>query len=389
MTSRQRLLNVFNGKGADRTPVTLFITDTDIEDGPPDCVLGHRTDDTIGELIRFHEILGIDIMLRISVDVFEPIAFNCNTDDWVSDWEFSDDRKHLVHRITTPEGRLQEAFNLEGEAFHGDPSKDWMKLRNVRTQALIKGPDDLSLVSKYRPPTPAYGFGPIERIQDRLGDRGIVLPRVPSSVFNSAFGLRKLEELLTDPILLPDFYRDLMELCTEDVIEVGRKVAEAGGDVMRVVGNVANSGMVGSDFYFEHIYPYEKRYVDSLASAGSKVLFHNCGQCAGLLEVYRAMLDRQALESLSTPSSGGNIASLKDAREKLGDGVVMVGNFDQVHLLKEGSKEEIRAEVHKIFEETKGDNKFIFSTSDSIVPGTPKENIEVLVETALECAEKG
>jgi len=386
MTSRQRLLNVFNGKGTDRTPVTLFITDTDIEDGPPDCVLDRRTQDTIEDLTKFHEILGIDIMLRISVDVFEPIAFDRDTDDCASDWEFSDNRKHLVHRITTPEGRLQEAFNLEGEAFHGDPSKDWMKLRNVRTGSLVKRPQDLLLIKKYRPPIPTYDFSHIKRVQDRLGDRGIVLPRVPSSVFNSAFGLRKLEELLTDPVLLPDFYRDLMELCTEDVIEVGRKLAEAGGDVMRVVGNVANSGMVGSDFYLEHIYPYEKRYVDSLASTGSKVLFHNCGQCAGLLEVYGAMLDGQALESLSTPSSGGDIASLKDARKKLGDGVVMVGNFDQVHLLKEGSNEEIRAEVHKIFAETKGDQRFIFSTSDSIVPGTPKENIESLVEAALECA---
>jgi len=67
----------------------------------------------------------------------------------------------------------------------------------------------------------------------------------------------------------------------------------------------------------------------------------------------------------------------------------MVGNFDQVHLLKEGTQEEIRREVQKIFEETKGDNRFIFSTSDSIVPGTPKENIEALVESAFECMKKG
>ena len=66
----------------------------------------------------------------------------------------------------------------------------------------------------------------------------------------------------------------------------------------------------------------------------------------------------------------------------------MVGNFDQVHLLKEGTREDIRREVEKIFEQTKGDNRFIFSTSDSIVPGTPKENIEALVEFALECSTK-
>jgi len=383
------MLNIFNGNTPDRTPITLFITDTDIEDGPPNCVIGKRTSDTIGDLIRFHEILGIDIMLRIGVNVFEPIAFDCNTDDWVNTWEFSEDRKRLVHTITTPEGQLSEAFNLEGEEFHGEPSQDWMKLRNVRTESLIKGPEDLPIIKKYRPGIPACDFSHIEAAAERLGDRGIVLPRVPSSVFNSAYGLRKLEELFTDPILRPDFYKELMELCADDVIRVGKEIAKAGGDVMRVVGNVANSGMVSSKFYLEHIFPYEKRYIDALASAGSKVLFHNCGQCASLLEVYRTMLDGQALESLPTSGSGGDITSLKSARDALGDGVIMVGNFDQVHLLREGTREEIRREVQKIFEETRGDNRFIFSTSDSIVPGTPKENIVAMVESALECVKKG
>ncbi|MHC4338171.1 MAG: uroporphyrinogen decarboxylase family protein, partial [Planctomycetota bacterium] len=191
-----------------------------------------------------------------------------------------------------------------------------------------------------------------------------------------------------DPIMNPGFYKELMEFCTDDVIGVGRQIVKAGGDVMRVVGNVAHGGMMSSKFYLEHIFPYEKRYIDALTSDGCKVLFHNCGQCAGLLEVYRTMLDGQALESLSTPPSGGDITSLKNAREVLGEGVVMVGNFDQVHLLKEGTRDDIRTEVEKIFEQTSGDSRFIFSTSDSIVPGTSKENIQTLVESAFECSNK-
>jgi hypothetical protein len=112
-------------------------------------VLDSRTDDTIEDLIRFHKILGIDIMLRISVDVFEPIACDCDTDEWINAWEFSGDRKKLTHTIATPAGSLTETFNLEGEEFHSDPSKDWMKLRNVRTEPLVKGAEDLQLIKKY------------------------------------------------------------------------------------------------------------------------------------------------------------------------------------------------------------------------------------------------
>jgi len=385
MNCRERLLNVLEGKKPDRTPVTLFITDTDIEDGPPNCVIGGRSDDVIGDVIRFHEVLGIDIMLRIGIDVFEPVAFDIDTDDWTNSWEFSADRKRLVHKIATGDGELSEVFNLEGEDFHGDPTRDWMKLRNVRTESLVKTTQDLHLIKKHRPKIPEYDFSHIGRIQKRLGDKGILLPRVPSGVFNSAFGLRKLEELFVDPFLRPDLYRELMTFCTDDVIEVGRQVVRAGGDVMRVIGNVANGGMVGSGFYLEHIFPYEKRYIDALTSMGSRVLFHNCGKCSGLLDVYRQMLDGQALESLSTAPSGGDIESLADARGKLGDNVVMVGNFDQVHLLREGTAEAIKKEVQKIFAQTEGDDKFIFSTSDSIIPGTPRENILALAEFALEC----
>ena len=246
--------------------------------------------------------------------------------------------------------------------------------------------EELELVKEYRPAIPGGDFSYIDAIQRRLGNRGIVLPRVPSSVFNSAFGLRKLEDLFTDPLLRPGLYRELMELCTEDVIGVGMQVLRAGGDVMRVVGNVANSGMVSGDFYMEHIFGYEKRYIDALSANGGKVLFHNCGQSFGLLEAYREMLDGLALESLATPACGGDVTDLRAARARLGDNVVMVGNFDQVHLLREGSAGEIKKAVKEIFEQVGDDPAFIFSTSDSIVPGTPKENIQILCEAALECA---
>jgi len=219
-----------------------------------------------------------------------------------------------------------------------------------------------------------------------LGNKGIVLPRAPSSVFNYAFGLRKLEDLLVDPFLNQKFFHELMEFCKDDVTQIGKKIVAAGGDAVRVIGNVANAEMVSSQFYREYILPYEKQYIDTIAAAGGKVLFHNCGKCMNLLGVYREMLDGHMLESFSTPASGGDIASLKDARKRLGDDIVIVGNFDQVFLLREGTTEDVQLEVHRILEEMKDDCRFIFSTSDSLIPGTLRENIVALAETAIECA---
>ena len=74
-------------------------------------------------------------------------------------------------------------------------------------------------------------------------------------------------------------------------------MATAGVDVVMIVGNIAKGGIVSSNFYLKYIYLYEKRYVGALTDQGGKILFHNCGKCANLLEVYKELLSRNMRES--------------------------------------------------------------------------------------------
>ena len=384
MKSRERLLQVFNGVKPDRTPVTLFITDTDIIDGIGDVVLKEYTGSTIDKLIKFHEILDIDIMLRVSTDIYEPLAFNLGNEQWKNIWEPLNQSKYLVHRIVTPEGEIREIFNVEGEEFHGGYFKDWMKLRNIRIEAFIKTEKDLELIKKYRPSLQKYDFSNIAKIVKKLGDKGIVLPRASSSVFNYAAGLMNLEDLLVAPLLKSELYKQFMEFSLKDTIDITTLVVKSGGDVVRIIGNVANGGIVSDKFYRDFIYPYEKSLIDSVTSVGGRVLFHNCGKCQSLLPLYKEMLDGHALESLSTTDTGGDIISLSLARKMLNNNIVMVGNFDQIQLLKNANPKQIKQRVRDIFNETKNDDKFIFSTSDSLIPGTPLENLQALVDACHE-----
>jgi hypothetical protein len=385
MTSRERLLSVFNGGNPDRTPVCTFISDTDVSDGLADNIIKTRSNDRINDLIKFHEVLDLDIMLRVSTDSYEPLAFNCKSSNWKNIWQPDD--KYLIHKIITPLGELKEVFNLEGEIFPDDSYEtNWMKLRNVRIEALVKTGDDLELIKKYRPAIPVYSLNHIPRIKRTLGDIGIILPRASSSVFNYAAGLVKLEDLLMAPYLDLNFYKDLMEFCTLDTIAVTCQVLETQPDVVRLIGNIANAGIVSGKFYFDYVFPYEKQLIDFITASNGKVLFHNCGKCSSFLKIYSRMLAGHALESLSQPQTGGDIENLKQARNLLGDKVVMVGNFDQVSLLKNGTPDQIRDEVKNIFRQTSGDKKFVFSTSDSIIPGTPAENIIALADMAKKCS---
>jgi uroporphyrinogen-III decarboxylase len=381
MTSRERLLSVLNGGNPDRTPICMFISDTDISDGLADNIIKTRSNDRVNDLIRFHEVLGLDILLRISTDIYEPLAFNCQSSNWNNIWQ--PDGKYLIHKIITPQGELKEVFNLEGETFPNDAyEKNWMKLRNIRIEALVKTADDLELIKKYRPAIPVYNLSHIHLIKKNLGDKGIILPRASSSVFNYAAGLMKLEDLLMAPFLDLNFYKDLMEFCALDTIAVTCQVLETQPHVVRIIGNIANAGIVSDKFYFDFVFPYEKQLIDFISASDGKVLFHNCGKCNSFLKIYSQMLAGHALESLSKPQTGGDIENLKHARNSLGEQVVMIGNFDQVSLLKDGTPEQIRQEVKNIFTQTSGDKKYIFSTSDSIIPGTPLGNIIALVNAA-------
>ncbi|MEN6383969.1 MAG: uroporphyrinogen decarboxylase family protein [Phycisphaerales bacterium] len=384
MKSRERLSRTFYGGKPDRTPITLFITDTDIVDGLGDFVLKEKDGDSLNDLIKFHEILNIDIMLRISTDIYEPLAFNLSNEQWKNIWEPLQQCKYLVHKIVTPEGEIREVFNVGGEEFHGDYFKDWMKLRNIRIEAFIKTEKDLELIKKYRPPLPKYAFPNIAHAVDKLGDRGIVLPRASSSVFNYAAGLMNLEDLLIAPLLKSELYNQLMDLCLKDTSYISSLVVKSGGDVVRVIGNIGNGGIVSNKFYLDYIYPYEKSLIYSITSSGGKILFHNCGKCLSLLPIYNEMLDGHALESLSTSDTGGDITSLNQARKLLSNNIVMIGNFDQIQLLRNGNINQIKQRVREIFTEIKNDDKFIFSTSDSLIPGTPLENLKALIDTCAE-----
>ena len=94
MNSRQRLLAAFGDGIPDRTPVCLFISDSDLEAlqlldielPPAEALFAESTETLVEALIAFHEMLGLDIMLRIGANVYEPIGVDGESEDWRHCW---------------------------------------------------------------------------------------------------------------------------------------------------------------------------------------------------------------------------------------------------------------------------------------------------------------
>jgi uroporphyrinogen-III decarboxylase len=69
-------------------------------------------------------------------------------------------------------------------------------------------------------------------------------------------------------------------------------------------------------------------------------------------------------------------------REALAGRLTVFGNIDSITLLHDGNPQQIRDEVLRQAEGAKGG--FITANGSPITPGTPEENVRIMIETTKE-----
>ena len=101
-----------------------------------------------------------------------------------------------------------------------------------------------------------------------MGDQGIIAPWI-QGVFNEvSFWFRKLDDLIMDALLQPDFYQDLMTFCLDRVLRLVEQYIAADVDVLSAGGNIANGKLVGREFFAQHIAPYERQLIEFIQERG-------------------------------------------------------------------------------------------------------------------------
>jgi hypothetical protein len=91
-----------------------------------------------------------------------------------------------------------------------------------------------------------------------------------------------------------------------------------------------------------------------------------------------------ASETLAPPGVGGNITVPEKVRKVYAGKVTMIGGMDQFNILTDGSHEEIRQEVHRLFEGFGKDGGYIMSASDHFFETSPA-NLKAFAAAAKEC----
>ena len=390
MTPRERFKAVFRGELPDRVPVTLFIQDQGhfINQMYP----GIDPTDHLAIQLKVIEIsrqLGADVFVRLLFGTLEPFQWmffgglnvSEETDSWEVRTDETSDGRTTIRRseIRTPGGTLSQEFSIDeirpGTFMYACTAKP------VRTLG------DLELVRRYEPAMPASWPAAIRErvapIRTALGDDGIVGCWSPHGPFGMASMLVDEQDLYRLFFTDPDFYRELMELSLARVAAYTSAIDASGIDVHLVGGNVPG-GFLGRRNYEQHILAYERRQIELAQANGTPAIYHNCGQIMQLVESYKS-LGVVGVEPFSPPPQLGD-ADLAKVKELVGGDYLVIGGVDQVLVIQRGAVDDVRRATARTMEIGKPGGHFILQNADFLEYGTPPENVEAFVRTAVEHA---
>jgi uroporphyrinogen decarboxylase len=367
LCGRERLWRVLHGQPVDRIPVSPFIHVNYVKEffGTHDVDWAVRTPDV-------YRHFGFDLMHRNCTPAYDALG------PAGPQWEIEVTRHQegrdetTVTTIHTPGGDVRCIEALR-----------WTYEYDAEASVIeypIKSEADLTLFERYQPPAAPTDTGIVARAKDAVGDDGVTAPWV-QGVFNLvAFYYRRLDDLLMDAELNPSFYARMMEYFQSRYRGFVDGLIAAGADLLSYAGNIANGKLVSPRFFRQHIAPFEREAVAHIQDQGVPVLYHNCGYARNLLPLYPG-LGMRAYESLTPPPYGDTL--LEEAVQTFGMGTALLGNIDQLDLLRKGTANEIEAAVRKVLETVRGRAHFILATTDYFNENTPHENIHALAEAGL------
>jgi len=370
VTSRDLVLSMFEGEGAQRFPVAI-----------PYAPLTHRE--------HWEEITG------------EP-AWTWHR------WRYADPDEHLkgylaldsalpfdiLEPIGAPSPEVRERTRVEKRAegcFVVDTRTGEQQRVSEDLHHMEPGPNERRTVFNRKDADEHITITPAERtiaagandyrrkVVETLGrERFILSGGVAGAFWNCTFyvGETNLLILMREDPGLVDY---LCARLTERLIEHVRVLAAGGGDAIFLDDALMTAEMVSVADYERFSMPYAQQVVDEIHAQGMKAILIYFGGVADRVE-HIASLKADGLLVETTMKNYVN--DIGDIASRLGGRMVLFGNIDPVGVLWRGSDERLCAEIERQGEVGRRYGRFIMSTGSPITPGTPLARIRRFIDLA-------
>jgi len=369
MTSRKRLITVLKGGRADRIPWSPLVEGFFLSGlhGKPD-------------LIEILTEIGADMMVRkVPVyvsNIFRPYEISEATRASVPTGclpkgieviESKQDNK-ITRIYKTPKGSLQEGLE----------TTPYSSAIPFPTEYLIKNKEDIKIyryLVEREEITPYFDI--FESKEKVIGDKGLataVVPHTPMQhlliihmgVANFYYTLNDYKEELVG--LMNDMHQRNLGTC--------RIIADSPAEVAIEYENTGTT-YVSPEIYKKYEKPAMDEYGKILHKADKIFLVHMCGQIKLLADLIKAG-EQDGISDIAPFPTGD--WDLKEAYETLSPEQLIVGGLDSIKL-RSGSAEEIVNYTRNILDELKPGKGLILGNGDSILQGTPVENLKAVTKT--------
>lgn len=371
MTSKERMLRALNLEKPDRVPVTVHQWQS------------YHLETYMGGLdaLSAFQATGLDASIQYMENLGQfwfadgPCGPD-NTPEWrheIKVLKDDPDDRLVQHTITTPGGTLTYKTGA-------NRATTWI------TEYMIKRPEDIDLIDRYMP-VGRLDPRKVAAAYDEVGDAGILRGFVwgdQAGCWQHACCLMNAEDLIMETFDHPDWVHRLLEILLNKKLRfIEESLKGAKFDIVETGGGAASDTLISPELHREFCLPYDRRMHDALHAAGQRATYHTCG---GMMFILDQILENgaDASETLSPTGIGGNITDPARVREIFAGRIAMIGGMDQFNILTSGTPEQIRSEVHRLFEGFGRDGGYILSASDHFFD-TPPENLRIFARAAREC----
>lgn len=383
MNSKDRFIITLEGGKADRMPVTMHhimpsflenymdgISDLEFFDflgiDPINWVMAYKFSPENGEYFDpFHTSLGFLEARRVC------------SDSWQIQLEPLEDSRYATERfnIVTPGKELSMVLQ-------SNEHTTWL------AEHLVKEKSDIDVISKYMT-YPLCDVQEINRAADEFGDRGLIRGHISAfegfgqpGCWQDAACLYGIENLIMASMEDPEWVHAFLSVLKERKKVYINSLKGAKYDLLELGGGDASTTVISPDIFNEFVAPYDADLIEAAHLAGQRIVYHTCGGMMPILEDIAAMKP-DAMETFTPPDMGGDV-NLKEAKQRIGDKVCMIGGLDQFHYFKGCSAQETRDEVRRCFEEAGEGGGFILSPSDHFFEADT-DLLKAFADEALKC----
>jgi uroporphyrinogen decarboxylase len=239
---------------------------------------------------------------------------------------------------------------------------------------------DEDRLARYEIPDPTEErlYDPVRRLLDRYGADHWIVGSCQCSIFEAAWYLRGLDQLLMDLALNPEYVDALMDKVMEFPRRAIAKYIDLGVDMVWLGDDVATQigMMISPEMWRRFLKPrYARLFAEFKARRPDIVIaYHSCGNCEAIIpELIEIGLDvlnpiqPMALEPLL-------------AKAAFGDRLTLFGAMDVQRVMPFGSPDEVRAEVRRLVDGCAAGGGFVLAGAHHFQSDTDPANIFAFYE---------